>query len=109
MPPEAAERVRRHCKYLGVWRRRYVQEVEDQVKLSYYFGGQTVVTLRSIEGPIIVAAGRAASEEFGRQLHVLAPEDRRQKCYCYPPLWNGPGSEPRILFRHEDPNSAGRA
>src|SRR5262245_34023042 len=46
MPAEAAEETRRYCKKLGLWRRRYVQEVEDEVKLSYYFGGQAVVTLR---------------------------------------------------------------
>ena len=35
LPPEAAEEVRRYCKQLGLWRRRSVQEVEDEAKLEY--------------------------------------------------------------------------
>jgi hypothetical protein len=107
MPEEAAARVRRHCKNLGFWRRRYIQGVEDQVKLSYYFGGLAVVTVPSKDGPVIIAAGRPESEEFGRQLNALSPEERRQRCCWYPGMWQGPTSGPRIIFTHEDSTSPG--
>ena len=107
LPPEAAERVRRCCKRLGLWRRKYIQGIEDEAKFSYYFGGQAVVTLRSKDGPIIVAAGHPDSEAFGRQLDALPSDERRQVSYSFPPMWNGPASEPRILFTHEDSASSG--
>jgi hypothetical protein len=99
MPPALAERARRHAKELGLWpRRRYVQEIEDEARLSHYFGGQAVVTLPSKEGPIIVAAGREDSEAFGRQVDALSPEERRQKCTWYPPVWDDSVSERRTPF-----------
>jgi hypothetical protein len=106
-PEEVAERVRRHCKKLGLWRRRYVQPMEDEVKLSYYFGGLTVVTVPSKDGPIVVAAGWPDTEEFGRQLDALPPDERRQVAYSFPAMWNGPASEPRILFTDEGPSRVG--
>ena len=91
-PPEVAERIRRHCKKLGLWRRRYVQEVEDEIKLSYYFGGRYVAYLKSKDGPIVVAAGKLASEAFQRQLDALLPEERRTVIKWLPDVWNDPVS-----------------
>lgn len=93
MPPEVAEEARRYCKQLGLWRRRYVQEVEDEAKLSYYFGGQYVAYLKSKAGPIVVAAGRQDSDSFQRQLDALAPEERRQVILWLPSVWNDPDSQ----------------
>lgn len=108
MPPEVAERARRYCKQLGLWRSKYVQGVEDEAKLSYYFGGQTVVTLRSKAGPIIVAAGQVDSDQFGRQLDALPPEERRQVSYNFPTVWNDTVSELRTPFdSHDDPTPPG--
>jgi hypothetical protein len=109
MPLEVAEETRRYCKKLGLWRRRSVQLAEDEAKLQYYFGGQAVVTLRSKEGPIIVAAGRVESETFGRQLDALPAAERRQVSYSFPSVWNDPSTPPRILFTHEDSTSPGEA
>jgi hypothetical protein len=88
MPPEVAEEARRYCKKLGLWRRRYIQDVEDELRLQYYFGGQAVVYLRSKDGPIIVAAGRVEDEAFGRQLDALPPGERRQVAYDFPMAWS---------------------
>jgi hypothetical protein len=107
LPAELAEDARHYCKKLGLWGRRYIQEVEDETRLSYYFGGQAVVTLRSKDGPIVVAAGRVESDEFGRQLDALPPEERRQVCYCFPAMWNDSATPPRILFTHEDSTPPG--
>ena len=78
MLPEVAERVKEYCKKLGFWRRRYVQEVEDEMRLQYHFGGQYVGLLPSPEGPLIVAAGDLRSEAFDRQLAALPVDERRQ-------------------------------
>ena len=87
MPPEVAERVKKCCKKLGFWRRRYVAEVEDELQLQYHFGGQYVGILRSKEGPIIVAAG-ILDEAFDLQLASLPPPER-QEVMLYPvDRWN---------------------
>ena len=54
MPPEVAQEVKKHCRQLGVWRRKYVREVENDLMLQYYFGGQDVYLLPTAEGPVII-------------------------------------------------------
>jgi hypothetical protein len=102
LPPEVAEEARKYCQQLGLWRRRYVQDVEDELRLQYYFGGQAVVYLRSKDGPIIVAAGRVADEAFGRQLDALPPGERRQVNYDFPSVWNDQVSQLRTPFWHQE-------
>ncbi len=102
MPPEVAEEARQRCKELGLWRRRYVQELEDELQLSYYFGGKYVAYLKSKDGPIVVAVGRRASESFQRQLDALAPEERRQVVSWFSFVWNDPVSELRTPFDSHD-------
>jgi hypothetical protein len=69
--------VKQVCKKLGFWRRRYVADVEEELKLLYHFGGQYVGLLPAKEGPLVVAAG-ALDGAFDRQLEALSPADRRQ-------------------------------
>jgi hypothetical protein len=92
-PPEVAQAVQRRCRQLGLWRRKYVQEVEDELKFQYYYGGQYVAYLRTDEGPVVVAAGRLESEAFGHQLDALSPENRRAIHYNVPSVWNDEISE----------------
>lgn len=93
LPPEVTEEVRRYCKKLGLSRRRSVQEVEDEARLSYYFGGQYVTYLKSKAGPVVVAAGRQASDAYQRQLNALTPAERREAVSWVPPVWNDPDSQ----------------
>ena len=87
-PPEVSEEVKRHCHRLGLRRRRYRQDVEDELKLQYYFGGRYVGYLPTDQGPVIVAAGKLGSEEFGRQLDGVASERRRDVILNVPSPWN---------------------
>jgi hypothetical protein len=100
LPAEVAEAAARDCRSLGLWRRRYVEEVEEELKLQYYFGGTYVAYLRSADGPVVVAAGAPQSEAFGRQLEAVRPEARRQVVYAVPTIWNDQVSELRTPF-HE--------
>lgn len=95
LPPDVAEEARRYCKQLGLWGRKYIQEVEDELMFQYYFGGEYVVYLRSKDGPIVVAAGRLESEEFGRQLDAVPSEYRRKVVYLLPSVWKDTASELR--------------
>jgi hypothetical protein len=101
MPPEVADVVKKHCRKLGFWRRKYVRQVEDELMLQYHFGGKYVAYLRSEEGPIVVAAGDPGSEAFGRQLDALTPEERGQVAYLVPSVWNDQVSELRTPFANE--------
>jgi hypothetical protein len=95
VPPEVAERVKRVCRKLCLWRCRYVQEVEDELKLQSHFGGQYVGFLSSPEGPLVVAAGVLQSEAFDRQLGALSSQERRRVFLEAVDPWNDPVS--RIL------------
>jgi hypothetical protein len=92
-PPEVAARVQSSCKRLGLWRTKYVQEVENQLKLQYYYGGQWVAYLSTEEGIVIVAAGRPDSDAFERQLSLLSTEERYSAVRTLPSLWNDPDSQ----------------
>jgi len=79
LPPEVGEAVRRRCKKLGIWRRRCVQREEDQLKLQHFYGGKWVATLRTDEGPVVVAAADSLNNPlFDQQLSFLTTEERRR-------------------------------
>lgn len=100
-PPDVAERVQRRCEKLGLSRKESRAEVEEELKLQYYFGGQYVGYLRSAEGKIVIAAGRLDSEEFSRQLDALDPEERRKVVLDVPSRWNETVSQILTPFAHE--------
>ena len=92
IPPPLAEEINKHCRRLGFWRRKYVQQVEEELKCQYYFGGQYVAYLPSEQGPIVVAAGTRESEAFDRQLAFLAADERQQVILDAVDPWNDPTS-----------------
>jgi hypothetical protein len=100
--PEVAEEIRRYCKHLGLSRKKSREWVEEDLKLQYYFGGRYVGYLETEEGKVIVAAGRLDSEEFGRQLDAVSPEERRKVKLFQPFVWDDPVSQLRTPFTYED-------
>ncbi len=88
MPPEVKEEVKNRCRQLGFWRRKYVQQIEEECKLQYHFGGKNVGYVNSEEGIIVVAAGTLESEAFDRQLAALSAVERRQVILDGVDPWN---------------------
>jgi hypothetical protein len=88
MPPEVAAEVKKHCRKLGLWRQKYVAEVEDSLKIQYYFGGKYIAYLRSDAGPLIVAAG-LLDEAFDAQLAHLRPQERQEVVLQAIDRWDG--------------------
>jgi hypothetical protein len=93
LPPELKKDVEDHCrraKMSAIHRR----EVEHQVKLQVFFGGQDVAYMTKGGDMLVIAAGDMTSEAFDRALAALPREERRQVTLYFPSRWNG--SESRI-------------
>jgi hypothetical protein len=85
---ELTREIQAQRRRLGVWRRKYVQEMEDELKLRYYFGGKYVAYLTSEHGPVVVAAGQLESAAFDEQLAWLSPEERQRAVLDAVDRWN---------------------
>lgn len=88
-PPEVQERIDRKCKRLSLGRGKYRRMVEEELKLSYYFGGRWIAVLRTPDGPIVVAVTNdLASDSFTAQLACLGPVEQRERVLDLPSAWN---------------------
>ncbi len=78
LPPEVAAEAVRYGKRIGCWRAKHRRQLEEQMKLQHYYGGQWIAYLRSDEGPVVVAAAEDLSDPlFDQQLAALTAEERR--------------------------------
>src|ERR1700733_10882604 len=76
-PPELAKEIKDYCHEHGIWDRKGVRMIEEELKLQYHFGGKHVACLVRNHEVIIVAVGDYQSEEYKSQLARLSPKDRR--------------------------------
>ena len=93
LPPELKKYVE------DLYRRERVRpifrkDIERELKLQAYFGGQDVAYMPKGGDLLVVAAGDMNSEAFDRALAALSREERRQVTLYFPSRWNG--SESRI-------------
>jgi hypothetical protein len=75
-PPQVAEAVASYCsrhRYSG----RRKQEVEDQFKLAFYYGGRCIGSLQTSRGPAVVLSDLLTQEECTAVRRSL-PEAERQ-------------------------------
>jgi hypothetical protein len=92
-PPEVAEEAARWCRKPGLWGKRNRREVEEQLKLQYYYGGQAVYVLRGSEGPIVIAIPERFRDVPGLRYVLLTPEERPHACLEAPSVWGDTSSE----------------
>jgi hypothetical protein len=85
---ELTQEIQAQCRRLGVWRRKYVQEIEDELKLRYHFGGKYVAYLPSEHGLVVVAAGELESAAFDEQLACLSSQERQSVVLDAVDRWN---------------------
>jgi hypothetical protein len=85
-PPEVAEAVDSYCKHYG-YRGKKRLEVEEQFKLSFYYGGKYVGYLRRPEGLAIFEAV-GTPEEYAAFKASLPPQDRQRLMLYAAPVWN---------------------
>jgi hypothetical protein len=88
LPPEIVPDVEAYCRKYRLRKARERQEVEEECKLQYYFGGDLVLVLDTLEGGKVVAAGELDSDEFTAQFEGLSPEVRREAVRCAPWPWD---------------------
>jgi len=92
-PPDVLEEAERWCKKYG-WRgKKALGEVEEQLKLQYYYGGQAVYILRTDEGPIVVAIGERYRDTPDLRYVLLKPDERPRASLAVPPRWRDTDSE----------------
>ena len=78
LPPEVAAEAVRYGKRIGFWRAKDRRDLEEQMKIQHYYGGQWIAYLRSDEGPVVVAAAEDLNDPlFDQQLAFLTADERR--------------------------------
>ena len=87
LPPELKKDVENRCRRarMSAIHRR---DVEHQVKLQVFFGGQDVAYMTKGGDMLVIAAGDMNSEAFDRVLAALPREERRQVTLYFPSRWN---------------------
>jgi hypothetical protein len=102
MPPEVAREAEAICKRYGYRKGRNRQEVEEELKLQYYYGGQHVAYLVTPAGLVVVAAGNIESEAFRKTLEGLSREEHQKLIIYSPSPWNNEDSWLPTVFADED-------
>jgi hypothetical protein len=83
-PPEVVEEVKKWCRKCG-WRR---QDVEDETKLQYYFGGQLIYILHLPEGPVVIPIEERFRGTPDLRSILLTPEERYLAVEDCPSPWH---------------------
>jgi hypothetical protein len=83
-PPEVTQEVEQYCKKYH-WNRR---EIEDQLKLQYYFGGQAIYVVRTPDGPLVIPIEGRFRDMADLRYVMLKPEERSEACYTVPSPWH---------------------
>src|SRR5436305_8528363 len=75
VPPDLAVEIEQYCARRGWFRKRDREQVAEEIKFQYYFGGNCVAYQATPEGRIVLAVGRMDSAEFWKVLHALSREE----------------------------------
>lgn len=86
-PPEVVACARAYKKKLGLVGAKVLKEIEDEMKLQYYYGGWYVRYLTTEQGVMVVALLSGDEEEYARQVQALSPEDRQRSVVDVPSPW----------------------
>ena len=97
LPPELKREVDESCRRRGFRKAWLRAEVEKDIKLQHFFGGQTIGYKVTPQGLAIVVAGDIESKEFGAVLDALPRSERTQITLYSPPNWNDDTAEFGLL------------
>jgi hypothetical protein len=92
LPLETRHRVEESCRRRRFRKAALRAEIERQIKLAHFFGGQDIAYTPTPDGPAVIIAGDLSSEAFDVALAPLTGEERRAvMCYTQDP-WDDPVS-----------------
>jgi hypothetical protein len=97
LPPEVKQEVDDYCRRQGYRKASERAGAEQDAKLQYFFGGQTVGYKRTPQGLAIVVAGDLESKEFAAVLDPLPRSERTQITLYSPWKWNDDTGELGLL------------
>ena len=87
-PPEVAAKVREYGRAQYFFR-RHDRAVEEEYKLSYYFGGRTIIAEVTEDRLRILAAGHMTDKDFAEEVGSLYKQPRRRLVHMTPEKWGG--------------------
>jgi hypothetical protein len=92
-PAEVIEEGKRWCKKYGYWGKKSRRDVEERMKLQYYFGGKAVYVVHSAEGAIVIPITDRFKNKAGLRYILLTPAERSHACLETPSPWHETVSE----------------
>lgn len=92
LPPEVQKEVEDICRERRYRKARHRRGVEEDVKLQYFFGGQTVAYKVTPQGLYVVLVGDLDSEGFTAELARFPREQRCQITLYHPDRWDDPST-----------------
>jgi hypothetical protein len=98
---EVAEEAHRQCQKLGLWRLQDKQEIEEELKLQYYYGGQAVYLLHTPAGQVVIPIDEHYKDTPDLRYLLFTPEERPEAVLTFPPRWRDTASEVLTPFHHE--------
>src|SRR5947209_15594513 len=87
-PAELIEAAEHLCTQYHWWGKKRRQEVEEELKLQYYFGGQAIYVMSSAEGTIVIPIPECYHGTPGLRYLLFTPEERQRVCSTVPSPWN---------------------
>jgi hypothetical protein len=86
-PPDLAQAVEDCCAHIGRRRaKRERQWVEDELKLQYYFGGQSIVFFPGPKGKTVIVMEGISPGDWRRWRQQLPPAERDRYVACIPTI-----------------------
>ena len=90
---EPGGEIERWAQKRGCWRWQDRPQVEDELKLQFYYGGQEVYVLRSSEGPVVIPIPERHRDTPGLRYVLLTADERPRAAFTIPPRWRDTVSE----------------
>lgn len=92
-PPDVSEEAERWCKKYGRRGEKNRREVEERLKLQYYYGGRPVYLLDTPAGLVVIPITGRYKDTPDLRYVLLTPEERPRACLDTPSPWRDAASE----------------
>ena len=105
-PPDVLAYAQECKKERGLSKRAF-DELVDELKLQYYYGGWHIRCLPTKQGSVVVVIDLGDEEDYKRQVQALSPEVRQRAVVAIPSPWMDDTSWILGFWNYEDPTPPG--